>query len=236
MIQDRRDDPVDPHKGIYNTADLGWADHGLGSQTNFLRFLGRNATYYTVKKKYVIARNTSFGVVEPFRVTGDPLQAIPLPERFFSGGATSDRGFPEFQAGPRDPNTGFPIGGNALLMNQTEWRFPLIGANIGGVVFHDMGNVYSSLGDISFRVNQKSLTDFNYMVHAVGFGIRYHTPIGPLRIDLAYSLNPPSFFGWKGTFQQLLNAGVNPCQTQPGNCSVQSTGHFQFFLSIGQAF
>ena len=56
------------------------------------------------------------------------------------------RGFPMNQAGPRDPETGFPLGGNALLFHSTELRFPLIGDNIHGVLFHDMGNVYSGLG------------------------------------------------------------------------------------------
>ena len=81
----------------------------------------------------------------------DPTQSLPLPERFFGGGSNSMRGFPENQAGPRDPLTGFPIGGNALLFHSTELRLPLIGDNIDGVFFHDIGNIYSSLGKISFR-------------------------------------------------------------------------------------
>ena len=122
----------------------------------------------------VLARSTSFGVQ-----TRISSLRYPLPERFFAGGASSHRGFPDNQAGPRDLITGFPIGGNALLINNLEVRFPLIGDNIRGVVFHDAGNVYSQLGKISFRYNQRDMTDFDYMVHAVGFGIRYRTPIGP---------------------------------------------------------
>ncbi len=236
VIQDRRDDPVDSHKGYYNTLDLGIADHALGAQRNFVRFLGRNATYYPIGRKLVFARNTSFGVISPYHYTGDPAAAIPLPERFFSGGANSLRGFPEYQAGPRDPVTGFPLGGNALLENQAELRLPLIGDNIGGVLFYDAGNVYSTLDNISFRVHQQDLKDFDYMVHAVGFGVRYRTPIGPVRLDLAYSINPPRFFGFKGTLNDLINAGVNPCQTEPAKCVVQGISHFQFFFSIGQTF
>ena len=77
------------------------------------------------------------------------------------------------------------------------------------------------------------------MVHAVGFGIRYRTPIGPVRVDLGYSINPPYFFGFKGTQQDLINAGVNPCappRPWPTSASVQNVGHFQFFFSIGQTF
>ena len=66
------------------------------------------------------------------------------------------------------------------------------------------------------------------MVHAAGFGIRYNTPVGPVRVDLAYSINPPTFIGLKGTYQDLLIGTATP-QLQPGK-------HFQFFFSIGQAF
>jgi outer membrane protein insertion porin family len=239
MIQDRRDDPVDPRRGIYNTLDLGLAEHIFGSQRNFLRFLVRNATYHPIGKRFVLARSTEFGDIYAFRYAGDILQAIPLPERFFAGGGTSNRAFPDYQAGPRDISTGFPLGGTALLFNQTELRFPLLGDNVGGVLFHDAGNVYSSLGNLSFRVSQRNLQDFDYMVHAVGFGLRYRTPIGPVRVDLAYSINPPRFFGFKGSQQDLINAGVNPCAIEPGvpsKCVEQSVSHFQFFFSIGQTF
>jgi len=72
------------------------------------------------------------------------------------------------------------------------------------------------------------------MVHAVGFGIRYRTPVGPLRLDLAYSINPPSFMGFQGSVQQLLQCGNGASAT----CTPvqQSISHFQFFFSIGQTF
>jgi outer membrane protein insertion porin family len=236
MIQDRRDDPVDPHKGIYNTVDIGLAERVFGSQVDFMRLLVRNATYHSIGKKLVLARSTEVGNIYAFNIHGDPLNAVPLPERFFGGGSTSHRGFPENQSGPRDATTGFPLGGTALLFNQTELRFPLIGDNVGGVVFHDAGNTYSSLSNVSFRVHQKNLQDFDYMVHAVGFGIRYRTPVGPLRVDLGYSINPPSFFGFKGTQQDLVAAGVNPCAGVPSKCVQQNVSHFQPFFSIGQTF
>jgi outer membrane protein assembly complex protein YaeT len=236
FIQDRRDDPVDPHRGIYNTLDVGLAEHFVGSQRDFLRFLARNSTYHPLGKKLVLARSTEFGDIYAFHYSGDLLEAIPLPERFFAGGGNSQRGFPENQAGPRDPVTGFPLGGTAVLFNQTELRFPLIGENFGGVLFHDAGNAYSSLGNLSFRVSQRNLQDFDYMVHAVGFGIRYRTPVGPIRVDLAYSINPPSFFGFKGSLQDLINAGVTPCAGVPSQCVTQSVSHFQYFFSIGQTF
>ena len=175
FIQDRRDNPVESHTGIYNTIDVGMALRQLGSQTIFSRLLMRNSTYHRIGRNVVIARTLQFGYIQRF--FGEP--AIPLAERFYAGGASSDRAFPDNQAGPRDPGTGFPIGGNALLFHSTELRFPLFGDNVGGVLFHDMGNVYDSVRDISFRFRQRNLEDFDYMVQSVGFGIRYHTPIGP---------------------------------------------------------
>ncbi len=239
LVQDRRDDPVEPHKGVYTTLDLGLADKFLGSQVDFLRFLARNASYYPIGKRMVLARSTEFGNIYSFDFKGDPAEAIPLAERFFGGGGTSHRGFPEEQAGPRDTSTGFPLGGNALLFNQTEFRFPLIGDDIGGVLYHDMGNIYTNIDNVSGRVHQRSLQDFDYMVHAVGFGLRYRTPVGPVRLDLGYSINPPYFFGFKGTPQDLVNGGVNPCSPPSpvaSQCAVQNVSHFQFFFSIGQTF
>jgi outer membrane protein insertion porin family len=230
VVQDRRDDPVNAHRGIYNSADFGLVEHYFGGDKNFIRFLGRNSFYKTIHKELVLASNTQFGWIHPFSITAgtDPSIYIPLPERFFGGGNASNRGFPENQAGPRDPTTGFPLGGNALLFHATELRFPFLGDNIDGVLFHDMGNVYSSVSSISFRTHQKDLEDFNYMVHAAGFGIRYKTPVGPVRVDLAYSINPPAFNGLKGTYQQLLLNTATP--------TIQRVSHFQFFFSIGQAF
>jgi outer membrane protein insertion porin family len=238
LIQDRRDDPMDPHRGMYNTIDFGVAEHILGSQRDFTRLLVRNASYYPIGKKFVLARSTEIGNISVFHYSGDPADALPLPERFFGGG-DSDRGFPEYQAGPRDDLTGFPLGGNALFFNQTEFRFPLFGDTLGGVLFHDAGNIYSSFDHFSFRVHQDNLQDFNYMVHAVGFGIRYKTPVGPLRVDLAWSINPPYFNGFNGTLQELINAGVTPCPAPAGapyQCNVQNVSHFQYFFSIGQTF
>ena len=226
FIQDRRDDPTNAHRGIYNTLDAGLAHKTFGSQAGFTRLLGRNATYHPwgIGSKYVLARSLTFGWLHPLQQDKE----IPLPERFFAGGAASHRGFPENQAGPRDLLTGFPLGGKAVLVSQVELRFPLLGENVGGVLFQDAGNVYSTLNSVSFRVRQRDVTDFDYMVHTAGFGIRYRTPVGPVRIDLAYVLNPPNFIGFKGTREQLLFGG--------GVRVPQQLSHFQFHFSLGQAF
>lgn len=232
FVEDRRDDPTDAHQGIYNTVDVGIALPSLfGAETSFTRLLARNSTYHRIGRDLVFARTTSFGYIQ--RLAGKP--DIPLPERFFSGGVYSNRAFPDNQAGPRDLTTGFPLGGQALLMNSFELRFPLIGDNISGVLFHDAGNVYDSIRDISFRFRQRDLQDFNYMVHAFGFGIRYRTPIGPVRVDLSLSPNSPRFVGFSGTLDQLL-ACTAPGATNPCAPVSQRINVFQFHFSLGQAF
>ena len=253
LVQDRRNDRSNPSRGMYNTVDLGLADRWFGSQRNFGRLLVRNATYYRLTKNVILARQTQFGILAPFSVPKGltSREAVPLPERFFGGGADSLRAFPYNQAGPRDTGvsltstgpeskaTGFPLGGNALLFNNVELRFPLLGENISGVLFHDMGNVYSTIRNLSFRFSQRDLNDFDYAVHAAGFGIRYRTPVGPIRVDLAYSINPPSYNGFGGTQAQLLTCKPNADPaTEPSFCqsTKQGINHFQFFFSIGQTF
>src|SRR5205807_3735704 len=141
LVQDRRDNSADAHKGIYNAIDAGLASNTFGSQRSFTRILARNATYYRMGRYWVLARQLTFGAILPFRVPSglSSADSVPLPERFFGGGSVSHRGFPENQAGPRDigapagpggtatPPTGFPLGGNAILFSNIEARFPLLG-------------------------------------------------------------------------------------------------------------
>jgi outer membrane protein assembly factor BamA len=230
FIQDRRDDPLDAKRGRYTTVDFGFASKAFGSSANFMRLLARNSTYYRLGRDLVFARSLTFGLLSPFGSTSDldPATNIPLPERFFSGGAYSHRGFPENQAGPRDLVTGFPLGGKAILMSNLELRFPLLGDNLGGVFFHDAGNVYSGASNISFRWRQRDLKDFDYMVHAVGFGVRYRTPIGPVRVDLAFSPNSARFTGFEGSREDLLFGRGRSTQLR--------VNQFQFHISLGQAF
>jgi outer membrane protein assembly complex protein YaeT len=224
FIQDRRDDPVNSHRGMYNSIDVGIALPEFSSKTDFTRLLIRNTTYHPIGKNIVIARDVQFGYIQ--RLGGMP--EIPMAERWYSGGSTSNRAFPDNQAGPRDDMTGFPIGGNALFFHSTEIRFPLIGDNLGGVLFHDIGNVYQDIDHISFRFRQRDLQDFDYAVQAVGFGIRYKTPIGPIRADFSFSPDAPRFYGFAGTYQQLIqNQGV---------LTTQKINLFQFHFSLGQTY
>jgi outer membrane protein insertion porin family len=236
IIQDTRDNPTDARRGMNSTVDLSYAPGFLGSQTHFARAQFRNSSYHLFHRDLVFARSTQFGIIES---TGGKSQNlgenndIPLAERFYSGGSTSLRAFPDFQAGPRDMTTGFPVGGNALFANTFELRFPLFGDNLGGVIFHDAGNVYSSIDGFSLRFRQRNIQDFDYTVQSIGFGFRYRSPVGPVGLDFSFSPNAPRFFGLKGTLQQLLDCPTSVVCLQS---VTQKINAFQFHFSLGQAF
>lgn len=241
-IRDTRDNPIDSVKGTFNTFDLGTASKVFGSQTSFTRVVAQNSTYYQFhKRRWVFARNTRIGVEEPFAST----QFIPLPELFFAGGPTSHRGFGINQAGPRDLTTGFPLGGQALFLNNLELRtpplpFPFVGNNLSAVVFHDMGNVFATASDMVnnfFKYSQpdrstcvnpgSTVCSFNYVSHAIGSGVRYRTPIGPVSFDVGYNLNPPAF---------PIAAQPATATTPAIPASSQVLRHLNFFFNIGQTF
>ena len=235
-LRDTRDDPVNSTKGTYNTFDVGVASSYFGSEADFGRLLVQNATYTKFRKAWVFARSLRIGVESPYGSLG----FIPLPERYFVGGSNSHRGFSINQAGPRDPFSGAPLGGNAMIVNNIELRLPpaplpYVGDNLSFVLFHDMGNAFGTTNEMwknLWRFSQRdqqscrdtsaaATCDFSYMSQAVGTGVRYRTPIGPVRVDLGYNLNPPVF----------------PVKQPPtGLPYSEQVRHFNFFFSIGQTF
>jgi len=235
--RDRRDNPADAKHGTFNTVDLSDALEAVGSSASFFRGFFQNSSFHSFGRAFVFARSVRFGVeknlgdtVEP----GDPsclstttvtCTTIPLPERFFAGGGTSLRGFGLNQAGPRDPTTGFPVGGLAVLAFNQELRFPMklpiIGNRLGGTVFYDAGNVYTDVEHISFAWKPPANNNLSYFSHTVGFGVRYPTPVGPVRVDFGYQLNPASY-----------QATIAPATT-PQTFHIP---HFQFFFNIGPIF
>ena len=262
-IRNRRDNDLESTRGSYTTVEGGVASGYFGSEANFSRVLAKNSTYHTLFRKrstrrgFVFARSTSVGIENPLghTVVLDPAQTaspgqalIPLPERFFSGGGNSHRGFGLNQAGPRDPFTGFPVGGSAVFLNSLEMRFPNVTVpylldSVGFTIFHDMGNVFArpqemlpSLGRFHQPDEQDCFQEithlqcnYNYASHAVGVGVRYQTPIGPLRFDFGYNLNPPYFPSYTNI--------VTPKSGIPvGQFGYQRAGHFNFSFSVGQSF
>ncbi len=274
-FRDSRDNPADATKGTFDSADFSDADTYFGSSASFLRFFFQNSTYYPIKRRFSFARSTRFGILLPYRDTvsltfpaptcpaGSPTctlpTVIPLPERYFAGGGTSLRGFALNQAGPRDSGTGFPVGGQALLVLNQEFRFPMrlpfFGTALGGAIFYDGGNVYSRLTRISFRTMLPAPTfglqnpalppgptnvnvcltncsnELNYFAHSLGLGVRYKTPVGPIRVDFGYQLNRPSF------------VIPIPCPRNAPTCQLGSLGQrgtrlpgFQIFFNLGSSF
>jgi outer membrane protein insertion porin family len=251
-IRDTRDVALDAHHGSFSTGELFLADGKFGSQANFNRIDLTNATYYDFgRDHWVIARQTRYGQERSFG-DGDE-QLIPLPERLYAGGGTSLRGFPINAAGPRDPQTGYPVGGAGVFVNTLELRTPppalrYVGTDLSFVLFHDMGNAFEKSSQIwpsALRIKQPhsytcrnvsppyyttyntaGTCDFNDFSHALGLGLRYHTPIGPLRADFSYNLNPPIY---------PVVYDYTTVSTAP-NPHVGQAGHFNFFFSIGQSF
>ncbi len=252
--------PLDAVKGTYTTFQFFESSSKFGSETDFIKLDGTNTTYFQFdKRRYTLARSTRIGYEHSsgpnpnagstacqgnLLMTNPTCNAVPLPERLYAGGATSHRGFPINGAGPRDLQTGYPVGGSAALVNSIELRMPpptlpYVGDSVSFVLFHDMGNVFQNAEDMfpSFlRFHQpdrdtcRQVTgvtigtcNFNYFSHAVGLGARYRTPVGPIRFDFSYNLNPP----------------IYPVINDYSNNSVPHVGqanHFNFFFSIGQTF
>jgi outer membrane protein insertion porin family len=190
-IRDTRDKPLDASRGFYQTLDFGITPKALGSSANFARFLGQSA-YYKPLGPTVWANRITLGLAKSFGGRSD----VPTSERFFSGGETTLRGFPINGAGPQrtvpacsnpaDPSTcvnlEVPVGGRQLFILNSELRFPLgIKQGLGAAVFYDGGNVYSAIGISRF------IQDYS---NTVGVGLRYKTPIGPVRFDIGRNLNP----------------------------------------------
>jgi outer membrane protein insertion porin family len=209
LIRDTRDKPLDAHHGMFSNLTLGITPTSLGSSASFSRLTGQYAFYKPVHS-IIFANSIRMGLVKAFSGSFVPTSAL-----YFSGGGNSLRGFPIDQAGPQRlvpfcgvltgqtasecTNVTVPVGGRMLFILNSELRFPLgIMKALGGVVFYDGGNVYSAINLPNF---------VNNYTNTVGLGLRYATPIGPVRFDIGHNLDPVT--------------------------GIKST---QYFLTLGQAF
>jgi outer membrane protein insertion porin family len=189
-VRDTRDQPLDAHKGVYQTLELGINPTALGSSVNFARLRAQQAYYKGVGKGIVWANSLRIGVEQEFAGS-----RVPVSELFFSGGGSTLRGFPLNGAGPQrsvqvcsnpsDPSTcafiRVPTGGRELFILNSEFRIPLpIKKGLGLVAFYDGGNVFEHVGFRDFGSNY---------TNSVGVGLRYATPIGPVRVDLGHNFN-----------------------------------------------
>ena len=255
-IRDTRDAPLDAHHGTYTSFQEFISSSIFDSQANFNQVDVSNSSYYLLHHdRLVLARNTRYGQERAYGAAQDEL--IPLPERLYAGGGNSHRGFGINTAGPRDPQTGFPIGGAGVFVNSTELRMPpptlpYVGNTVSFVLFHDMGNVFTNARDtwpsfLRFRQQDREgcrnlaegnpdgavtstgtqgTCTFNFFSHALGLGLRYRTPVGPVRVDFSYNLNPPIY---PVTYDAVEGKNLTTPYVGEGS-------HFNFFFSLGQSF
>jgi outer membrane translocation and assembly module TamA len=200
VIRDtRRDDVVDPAVGHYVSASIQVAARKIGSEVGFAKTFIRAQAFRTVPPmgRVVLAGNASLGLAAGFRrqvetvdATGDVIVSevddLPASERFFAGGDVTVRGFALDRLGRPDTldEDGFPLGGNALMIFNMEARARIVGP-VSAVGFLDTGNVFRRAADI----------DLTQLRSAVGVGLRYRSPVGPIRFDVGFKVRRDEIAG-----------------------------------------
>jgi outer membrane protein insertion porin family len=216
LTRDTRDNAIDAHRGMFGTIEVDFNPSKLGSNVDFTKLTGQLAFYKEKFHHIVWANSVRVGVAQPFNNS-----FVPLSETFFTGGGNTLRGIPLDSAGPQrtiflcptgttscNVTAPFPTGGNDLLILNSEARIPLsvFIKNLGVAAFYDGGGVFNPTTAVSVS-NFSALYSNN-----LGVGLRYSTPVGPIRFDVGKDLN-----------------------TIPGT-SPQQRYSVQYFVSIGQAF
>lgn len=182
LARDSRDFYLDPKTGSRNSLFVQYAGGVLGGDPSFIKEVADSAWYYPLFWDTVVMARGRIGYVGEF---GD--KPLPLGERFFVGGPNTVRGFNYGTAGPLEPikvnnvETGKNrIGGNKELIFNFEYNFPIVPeARLKGVLFYDVGRAFDDHERISYRM----------LRHAVGWGFRWFSPIGPLRFEWGYIIN-----------------------------------------------
>ncbi|HUR82675.1 MAG TPA: BamA/TamA family outer membrane protein, partial [Thermoanaerobaculia bacterium] len=199
---DRRDDIIDPHRGFFASASVEYAFELFKADAKFLKEYAQGAWYLPISDRTVVALSGRFGLMQPYG--GQTDADMPLSERFTAGGETTHRSYALDRLGDlcrTSPEEGYAVipncdatlyqsaklnddgtlklgpvlaaGGSGLLLFNAEYRFPIF-SSLGGAVFVDAGNVYRS-----------HTIDFDQIKYGAGFGLRYLSPVGPIRIDVA---------------------------------------------------
>ncbi len=161
-----------PQRGWYHAATLTLTGVGLQSDFHFLRWILESRKYSKLLEGYILAARIKIGSMKPlYQDTVTPLE-----ERFYSGGSNSIRGWGRSRLGPMS-SAATPLGGNSLLETSVEMRYPIYKL-LHGVIFYDMGNVWEQYLDFSL----------NGLRCSGGGGLRFQTPIGPIRLDVAWPI------------------------------------------------
>ncbi|MDA8239881.1 MAG: outer membrane protein assembly factor BamA [Nitrospiraceae bacterium] len=169
ITRDTRDNYLDPSRGSRNSLSATFA--GLGGDNAFVKGSVDSGWYFPLGPTTFMVRGR-FGYAK-----GLFDKTLPLYERFYVGGIYTVRGLGFGDAGPKDPATGDPIGGTTQLIFNTEYIFPILTEmRLKGVVFFDAGNSY------------EDFNNFGYLRYTTGTGLRWISPIGPIRIEWGYNL------------------------------------------------
>ena len=185
LFRDTRDDALDPNRGTFLSADNDVAARAAGSQVGFAKTFIGALTFHRLpwQRRAVLALAGRVGLAQGFaRTVADVvIDDLPASERFFAGGDTTVRGFSLDRLGTEETITesGFPRGGNGVVVINAELRVNVWRA-LGMVGFVDAGNVFPRASDV----------DLTALRSSAGFGLRYRSPVGPLRIDLGFNLDP----------------------------------------------
>jgi len=172
LFYDTRDNPFEPTTGSLHGLILKFASVAFLSETEFMKGSFQSAWFFSLHKKIVFAFSLRGGVAYSYEET----EELPLIERYFLGGRGTVRGYEHDRLGPKGvDNT--PTGGNVFGLTNGEFRF-LLGKGFGLVTFIDAGNVWRTFDDIS--------SDLKY---TAGAGLRYKTPVGPVRLDYGHKIN-----------------------------------------------
>ena len=188
VVRDTRDDLVDPTGGEVLSIDARVAGRAIGSEVGFAKAFTQAFIYRRMPgaRRIVLAAGVRLGLAVGFPQGGVGAQPLlPISERFFAGGDTTVRGYafdrlgiPAGQPGATIDADGFPQGGNAVVILNSEVRVPVT-RDLGVVGFLDGGNVYDHVSNISLgRIRA-----------GIGFGVRYRSPVGPIRVDLGFKLD-----------------------------------------------
>jgi outer membrane protein assembly complex protein YaeT len=172
LLRDSRDNPLDARRGRFWSVNLEYAPAFLGSDAPFVKGFAQVFVARPLFSSWTWAQGYRLGLAHGF--AGEPL--IPF-ERFTAGGGSSLRGFANGSVGPLDV-FGDPVGGEAVVVLNQELRYHRAGG-LGGAVFYDVGNIYATVKEMSFDLR-----------HTLGAGVRWVSPIGLLRLDIGFPLNP----------------------------------------------
>jgi outer membrane protein insertion porin family len=175
IVRDTRDSYLAPMSGSNNTVSTEVAGGFFGGTRSFVKHLGNSSWFYPVFWDTSVMLHGAIGYAE-----GIEGKTLPIDERFFVGGMNTVRGFDSRSLGPID-ESGIVIGGNKELIFNVEYLFPLAkDAGLRGVIFYDAGNAFGENEDY----------DIENLRTSAGYGVRWYSPIGPLRLEWGYNLNP----------------------------------------------